>query len=62
MRVDGDLLFGPGIKFTELNWNNEELLLKAFKSRLKGWYLKPAHDSILSENAFCSRRVGGLLH
>ncbi|OPY34238.1 MAG: hypothetical protein A4E32_00510 [Methanomassiliicoccales archaeon PtaU1.Bin124] len=52
MREDSGLLFGPGLKYSEVNWFDEDELMEAFRVRLKGWYLKPAFDLITIGMAF----------
>lgn len=41
MRIGDFLYFSPNVKFTELEWNNRELLIRAFIDRVEGFYLKP---------------------
>jgi hypothetical protein len=52
MREDVDLLFGPELKYSAVNWFDEDELIEAFKARLIGWYLKPASDLVKFRMAF----------
>ncbi|MCX9009527.1 MAG: hypothetical protein OIN66_00255 [Candidatus Methanoperedens sp.] len=40
--VDEQLLFTPGLKYSEIKWDNDDALIEAFKDRVKGFYLDPA--------------------
>ena len=42
MRVGDILYFSPKYKFNDLDWDNKEILIKAFRDRVKGFYLEPA--------------------
>ena len=44
MRIGDILYFSPKYKFIELNWNEKEVLIKAFEDRLNGFYLKPIEE------------------
>ena len=42
MRVGDILHFSPNYKFLDLKWDDENILIDAFKDRVKGFYLEPA--------------------
>ena len=44
MRIGDILYFSPNYKFTQIEWDNGEQLVNAFKDRVKGFYLQPAED------------------
>ncbi len=42
--VDDELLFAPGLKYSEIKWDDDDALIEAFKERVKGFYLDPAQN------------------
>lgn len=48
MRIRDVLYFSPKYKFSQLNWDDKDALIKAFEDRVKGFYLEPAEK--LNEN------------
>ncbi len=44
MEVGGILYFSPKYKFSDLNWDDKEILIDAFKDRVEGFYLEPAEQ------------------
>lgn len=47
--VDEELLFAPGLKYSEIKWDDDDALIEAFKDRVKGFYLDPAKNLNASE-------------
>jgi len=56
-RVDDQLFFSPTIRFVDLNFDDCEGALAAFKDRVLGFYLTPARDLALRNHAFASGLV-----
>ena len=44
MNIGEILYFSPKYKFRDLNWDNKEDLINAFRDRVKGFYLDPAKE------------------
>lgn len=44
MKIGNILYFSPNYKFTQIEWDYKEQLLKAFRDRVEGFYLHPAQD------------------
>jgi len=42
MRIGDTLYFSPNYRFDQINWNNKEELIEAFRDRVEEFYLKPA--------------------
>ncbi len=42
MRVEEAIYFSPKYKFEDIDWNDKDKLIEAFKDRVNGFYLKPA--------------------
>ena len=42
MRVSEILYFSKKYKFSDLKWDNKEILINAFKDRVKEFYIEPA--------------------
>jgi len=42
MRIGNILYFSPKYRFDQINWNDKEELIEAFKDRVEGFYLNPA--------------------
>ena len=42
MKIGDILYFSPNYKFNQIDWNNKEELIEAFKDRVNGFYLNPA--------------------
>lgn len=57
MKVGDILYFSPNYKFNQIDWDNKEELIKAFKDRVDGFYLNPADDLNKKEYGF----VAGLV-
>ena len=54
MRVNNILLFSPVYKFSDLNWDDEKILIGAFKDRVKGFYIEPAEKLNDDKNGFAA--------
>jgi len=54
MRSQDILYFSPNYKFTDLNWDDRVNLIKAFRDRSEGFYLKPAEELNRCKYAFAS--------
>jgi hypothetical protein len=52
MRINDALFFAPGIKFSDLDFSNNESIIEAFRRRVEGFYLAPARILIQKEQAF----------
>jgi len=52
MRISDILYFSPRYKFSQIDPNNKELLIEAFRDRVGGFYLKPARILNEKECAF----------
>jgi len=50
MKIGEILYFSPRYKFIDIDWNDKEKLLEAFKDRVKGFFLDPAEQ--LNEKKF----------
>ena len=57
MKIGDILYFSPKCKFTQIDWDNKEDLINAFKDRVDGFYLNPADDLNKKEYGF----VAGLV-
>ena len=44
MRVGEFLYFSPNFKFADLDWDDQENLIRAFQDRVFGFYLTPARE------------------
>jgi len=52
----GDILyFSPKYKFSDLQWDNKDALIDAFRDRVEGFYLNPADE--LNQN-YCAFSAG----
>lgn len=52
MRIGGELYFSQKFKFVDLDLNDKEGLLEAFKDRVEGFYLRPAKLLNKEKNGF----------
>jgi hypothetical protein len=52
MKVDNELYFAPGIRFLDMDWDDENSLIDAFFQRVIGYYLSPARKLIDAAEAF----------
>lgn len=57
MRIGDVLYFSPNIRFAELDFNDVPALIRAFQSRVEGFYLEPAARSLAAGDGF----AGGLV-
>ena len=57
MKISDILYFSPNYKFIQIDWDNKEDLINAFKDRVDGFYLNPADDLNKKEYGF----VAGLV-
>jgi hypothetical protein len=44
MKIGDILYFSPNYKFNQIDWDNKEDLINAFKNRVDVFYLNPADD------------------
>lgn len=51
MRIGEILYFSRGYKFEDIDFENKEQILEAFKDRIVGWYLDPAGILLSCSNA-----------
>ena len=54
MRLGDILYFSPKYKFSVLNWDDEKILIDAFKDRVEGFYIKPIKKLNDDENVFAA--------
>jgi len=54
VKVDEILYFSPTYKYSDINWDDRDNLIKAFKDRLEGFYFKPAKELNRSEHSFAA--------
>lgn len=54
MRVGDILYFSPKYKFSDINWDDKEDLINAFKDRVKGFYIEPAVKLNDDKNGFAA--------
>jgi len=52
MRVGEVLYFSPKFRFSELDFNDAETLIRAFSDRVDGFYLEPARRLLQAGDAF----------
>jgi hypothetical protein len=57
MRIGDVLYFAPKIRFAELDFNDVPALVRAFQSRVEGFYLDPAARALAAGDGF----AGGLV-
>jgi len=50
MRIGDILYFSPKYRFDQINWNDKEKLIEAFRDRVEGFYLNPAR--VLNEHKY----------
>jgi len=50
MKIGDILYFSPKYRFDQINWNDEEELIEAFRDRVEGFYLNPAR--VLNEHKY----------
>jgi len=42
MKIEEELYFSPNFKYIDLNWDDRDNLIRAFRDRVEGYYLEPA--------------------
>ena len=42
MNIEKELHFSPNFKYIDLNWDDRDNLIRAFRDRVEGYYLEPA--------------------
>jgi hypothetical protein len=52
MRLEDVVYFSPEFKFSDLDFTNEEFLIRAFRDRIEGYYLKAAEDALAHDHFF----------
>lgn len=54
MLIGNILYFSPNYRFTQIDWDNKEELIKAFEDRVNGFYLDPAEKLNCIKTAFAT--------
>ncbi len=57
MKIGDALYFSPQFRFSQLNFDDTNMLVRAFQDRVEGFYLQPAARSLKANDAF----AGGLV-
>ncbi len=54
MKISKILYFSPKYKYLELNWDEKDKLIEAFRDRVKGFYIQPAEQLNSDEKGFAT--------
>ena len=54
MKIDEILYFSPNYKYSELNWDDKEKMIEAFRDRVKGFYIQPAEQLNKDKKGFAT--------
>jgi len=54
MRIGEILYFSPKYRFDQINWNDKEKLIEAFRDRVEGFYLNPVKILNTCKHAFAA--------
>ncbi len=54
MRIGGKLHFSPKYKFSDIDWNNDQILIDAFQDRVENFYIRPAQKLNASKDGFAA--------
>jgi hypothetical protein len=54
MRIEDVIYFSPSFKFKDIDWNNKDQLIEAFRDRVCGFYLTPAEYLNSKKNGFAT--------
>ena len=58
MKIDGIIYFAPDHPYMDLDWTNPRKMFDAFRSRIDGYYLKPAKHSLRNGDLFVAQLIG----